>query len=286
MNHNLSFESLIFVIMRVIFIYTPEAMMVHTENSNKIKILWMSILLFAVLSTFYCQNTPTSPPVYINRALSFDGMDDIVTVPAVGTMLDSLSTQFTIESWIYIRSYRSRAPRIVDRSDNTYGAPAGDRIVFGLFEPDSSVHLNINGYATRSDKLPLDEWIHVAGTFDGQVIRIYVNGQLSNSSFYSGTIHVTESDLYIGNNDFSTRQFDGLIDEIRIWSLTKSQVELQSTMFLILSGNESGLIAYWPLDEGSGQEIKDNSQNSIHGCLGSNQSLESLDPVWINRTQM
>lgn len=105
MNHNLSFESLIFVIMRVIFIYTPEAMMVHTENSNKIKILWMSILLFAVLSTFYCQNTPTSPPVYINRALSFDGMDDIVTVPAVGTMLDSLSTQFTIESWIYIRSY-------------------------------------------------------------------------------------------------------------------------------------------------------------------------------------
>lgn len=59
--------------------------------------------------------------------------------------------------------------------------------------------------------------------------------------------------------------FDGLVDEIRLWSVARSQNELRSAMHLALSGSEDGLAGYWPLDECAGQRAHD--RRGAHDAL-------------------
>lgn len=253
------------------------------KKDNYINLIVFFITIFLV---FYIQLSCSKGPVRslasVNYAVSFDGLDDCIIINAKNTKLDSISTELTIESWIYIKSFPNRAPRIIDRSDNKKSGPLGDRIVFALFEPDSSVHLNINGYSTRSNPLPLNEWIHVAGTYNSEEIKIFVNGDSINSTIHQDRIDVTLSDLYIGNDDSLTnRQFDGYLDEIRIWNKCLDKVQIRYTMDKILTGKEAGLICYWRFNEGSGQIVLDKSLNNIHGYLGSSEHPDDSDPVWI-----
>jgi hypothetical protein len=239
------------------------------------------IILFWVLivSVISCGKNSTDPTLPENYALSFDGVDDVVTVNAKGSNLDNITNQLTIESWIFIRSFSNVAPRIVDRSDNEFGAPSGDRYVFSLFGPDSAAAFNINGYVVKSDGLPIENWIHVVGTFSGEEIKIYINGDLNNTLSHVDSLNVTESNLCFGNNDFlSIRQFDGYIDEIRIWNVCRSQVEIKESMNKRLTGFETGIIGYWSFDENSGQDVIDKTKNKINGILGISSEVDSSDP--------
>ncbi len=209
-------------------------------------------------------------------ALDFNGDNSLLYVPKPGPELDSLSRGVTFEAWIKPRSSYIY-PRIIDRSDNDLN----DRYVFGLNERSGGVHLNVNGASAKTPSFPFNTWTHVAGTFDGQSIKLYVNGQLKANTYYWGYIDVKNSSLFIGNNNENDRQFDGAIDEVRIWNYARSAAEIQSTMNKKLSGNEQGLVAYWPINEGQGQFVEDiaNGNNAI---LGKTPDAWYDDPLWIN----
>jgi hypothetical protein len=246
---------------------------------NALKIVLIILLFVLIVSIISCGKNSTDPTIPENYALSFDGVDDIVTVNAKGSNLDNITNQLTIESWIFIRSFPNVAPRIVDRSDNEYGAPSGDRFVFSLFGPDYAAAFNINGYVVKSNGLSLEKWIHVAGTFNGEEIKIYVNGDLNNTLNHLDSLNVTESNLCFGNNDsLSIRQFDGYIDEIRIWNVSRSQVEINESMNKRLTGSETGIIGYWNFNEKSGQDVLDKTKNKINGILGISTEIDSSDP--------
>ena len=51
--------------------------------------------------------------------------------------------------------------------------------------------------------------------------------------------------------------FHGLVDELRLWSVDRSQMEIQSTMHVSLTGAELGLQAYWTFDECAGSRVRD-----------------------------
>ncbi len=118
------------------------------------------------------------------------------------------------------------------------------------------------------------EWTHVAVTFDGIVgeINTYINGSLVNTFTQPGPIgdvYPIYDDLTIGGRENATDQrFQGLIDEVRIWSATRSQGEIQSTMTGLLTGAEAGLAGNWRLDEGSTGVVADQSANGNNGTLG------------------
>ncbi|MFB3041331.1 MAG: LamG domain-containing protein, partial [Candidatus Poribacteria bacterium] len=76
------------------------------------------------------------------------------------------------------------------------------------------------------------EWYHFAGTFDGKVMRVYVNGQLEGETDNNVPIAPSDLELWIGGDDFGrpTDHFPGIIDEVRIYEKTLSEAEIQKVM--------------------------------------------------------
>lgn len=116
-----------------------------------------------------------------------------------------------------------------------------------------------------------NNWTHLALTYDGTNVKIYINGNFHSS--HARVINTTSDNFEIGKWGGSV--FDGKIDEVRVWNIERSEAEIQSTMIVGLKGNESGLIAYYPMNEGTGTIIGDYSPNSYTGNLVGS-------PAWVN----
>ena len=81
-----------------------------------------------------------------------------------------------------------------------------------------------------SAALTLNAWTHVAATYDGGNLRLYVNGALIRTQAVSGNISETTGAFRIGGNSSWGEYFSGLIDEVRIYNHALTQAEIQSDM--------------------------------------------------------
>lgn len=104
--------------------------------------------------------------------------------------------------------------------------------------------------------LPVSEWSHIAVTYDGAMIRMYVNGVLDASWAVVGSVGINSAPLGIGGEGGSASfpdklyPFSGLISEVRLWSYARSELQLRETMYQQITSMAPGLIAVWPLEGG------------------------------------
>ena len=127
--------------------------------------------------------------------------------------------------------------------DNT-GATDDPRIEFVI--SDGLVPGNW-GRVRDVQQVSVGEWTHVAGTYDGANVRLYINGALVSSTPFSANIGAGNAGLYIGG--LASSYFNGLIDEVRLWNICRSQTQIETYQDSTLYGTESGLAGNWPLDK-------------------------------------
>ncbi len=112
--------------------------------------------------------------------------------------------------------------------------------------------------------VPKKEWSYLAVTFDGKNAVIYINGDIVEQKVKSkaeGRIITTlDENLLIGNSK-SFQNFDGQIDELRIWNVERTQTQIKNNMNNDLDTNERGLIGYWKFDESEGTVSFDETSN-------------------------
>ena len=225
------------------------------------------------------------PPV-ANYALSFDGLNDLVMVPNAPTL--NISNSFTIEFWMKTDQPNQSWRRILEKGawDEYYIAFYGTtgRMCGALRTsiPGGSRMNNILGPSTAV--VTSNTWIHVAGTFDGTTARMYINGVLQSTR--TGTVSPRNlmNDLIIGaakHGDIYEYHFKGVLDELRLWNISRSETDIKTGMFLQLSGTEAGLAAYYPFNEGAGQIAGDLTTNNNDGLLGKLATVDESDPTWI-----
>jgi len=70
------------------------------------------------------------------------------------------------------------------------------------------------------------QWYHLAGTYDGSILNVYVNGLLENSNSHSGTIVGSNKSLFIGNRQTNDRGFSGSIMDVRIYDTVLSDSDI------------------------------------------------------------
>lgn len=123
--------------------------------------------------------------------------------------------------------------------------------------------------ATGNLTIDLQQWHHYAGTFDGQTIRLYVDGEEVANQSAAGKINWDPGECWIGQDDSvgTVHHFDGQIAEVRIWDKCRSQTEIRQDMNRRLSGDEVGLVGYWTLGEGTGETAYDHTKESHHGTI-------------------
>ncbi len=210
------------------------------------------------------------------NALDFDGVDEFVEV-SDNASLESSST-LTVEAWVRpdaVTSFRGIVSRYFTAADasNVFALQI-DAGNYGFLINESDNNL-VSATATAT----ASTWTHVAGVADGSEVHIYLDGILMASTAYDGTITSNSSrNLYIGRyrND-SFGQYDGLIDEVRIWNTARTGAEIQANMFEELSGSESGLVAYYRFDESAGTTLDDDSPNTNTGTLNNMEDADWVD---------
>ena len=158
------------------------------------------------------------------RALLFDGVNDWVTV-SDSSSLDLISGM-TVEAWVYPTVVMNLGNTIVVKEDGTansayylYANEDSNRPISGA---------RIGGYQVVSgpSALPVKKWSHLASTYDGQSLRLFVNGNEVARRPQSGKIPVSGGKLRIGGNAIWGEYFTGRIDEVRIYNRALSQAEI------------------------------------------------------------
>ena len=205
------------------------------------------------------QEAPLEP--VIEYALTFDGQNNFITCPN-----GIVSPSYTKEAWVKL------AEPILPSNNILSG------IHHALYLPHGWLQAGHNGQWTQvkdSHVSPANTWFHAAVTYDSQtqVMCLYRDGRLVNQASNVPPFNPSDSTLQIGSHQ-SSHFFKGQIAEARVWNKALSQTEIQSNLSRRLVGNEPGLVAYWPLNEGSGTIAHDKTNNAHHGTIQGNPSWE------------
>jgi hypothetical protein len=156
------------------------------------------------------------------RALSFDGVNDMVTVPD-SNLLD-LAAGMTLEAWVKPTTTSDwRTVLLKERPGQlTYALYAtGDN-----GRPLAEVAAGSQRDARGTAALPVGVWTHLAATYDRSTLRLYVNGTQVASTAVTGTLLNSTGVLRIGGNAVWGEYFGGLIDDVRVYERALSAAEI------------------------------------------------------------
>jgi hypothetical protein len=159
-------------------------------------------------------------------ALSFNGSNSRVDIPDSASL--DLTTGMTIEAWV--RPTTLTAWRTVLMKEQSTG------LVYALYansdtnRPSAHVYLGSETDTRGTAQLALNTWTHLAATYDGVVLRIFVNGAQASSRTLDGSLQTSTSALRIGGNSIWGEYFTGLIDEVRIYNRALTAAEIQTDM--------------------------------------------------------
>ena len=178
-----------------------------------------------------------------------------------------LGNQFTIEAMVYSKAHPLLLHRTIIGNDINPATNDQNRPPTITFHSDHQINYGFGtgneGFRIRVNNVRVDnEWIHVAFSFDGTTCKLFVNGELANSTDQAAGLIPNPVPISIIGN-----RFLGKIDEVRIWNLARSQTAIQSTMNGALSGDETGLVAYYPMDVNENWMLIDHSVNDNHASI-------------------
>ncbi len=234
----------------------------------------LTITLFVLLMSCNLMQAQT------NYALEFDGDDDFVLVPHDAQL--NMNSEFTLEAWINANEWKPQAwaGTIIGKDGDGDSGSSGYVLRCGN---DGIAQLVIgNGGWPEVGSQPVmveGVWYHLAGVYTGTELKIYINGALQNTVSSGDPITPSDFDLRIGESgDFTGRVFDGKIDEVRIWDHAKDAQEIADNMTTEYTGSETGLVAYYTFDEGSGSSVSDLTPNGHDGTL---TNMDAAN-CWVN----
>ncbi|MBM4113851.1 MAG: LamG domain-containing protein [Phycisphaerae bacterium] len=226
----------------------------------------LSSACLALVSLAVAADAQTKAVQLTNTSVSASGYMRIADAP------DLRVQQFTLEAWVtptgngYGFTTDSAGACILAKpQEGTVGTyifswtlnwcPGnGNRLFFGVRNQQGTGTLGLSNGA-----LALNTTTHVAMTFDGAAVRIYLNGVLDTTAPAVGTgVFYDASSVLIGADNFGSgyyRRFSGVIDDVRIWNHARSADEIAAAKDCRLSGGELGLVAYFTFNASSGADL-------------------------------
>jgi hypothetical protein len=179
--------------------------------------------------------------------------------------LDVTGNKITVEALIYstVATTQALGYDIVSKH-----CVAGD--VNYLLRPAFFQITTTNGYVQMNNPYTLqaNTWYHVAGTYDGSFARYYVNGCLVAQVANTGNLINNNYPVTIGSMACSPtiERFSGMIDEVRIWNVARTQQEIADNMSNLPNpATQPGLLAYYKFE---GDLINAQGNSAWNGVVG------------------
>jgi len=179
--------------------------------------------------------------IFGSTSYSLDGNDDYVLIPDSESIDMSDEDTVTVSAWVRPESRPGTWNPIFQHSDQGYNLQFEDRApAFTIYD---------GGWTTAKDaQYPDGQWYHIAGVFDGDDTRIYVDGQ--PGPVVDGADEVESGGMAAGlgaNLDASGRYLDGQVDEVRVYDRALSDGEVFDLYDTATSGS---LVTDWKSSTG------------------------------------
>ena len=158
--------------------------------------------------------------------LGFNGTSSRVDVPNAASL--QLTTAMTLEAWVNPTTatskwrdviYKGRDNYYLEASSTNAGKPVGAGIIGG-----------VNTKASGTAPLATNTWTHLATTYDGAALKLYVNGNLVTTTAVTGMLATSADPLQVGGDSIFGQYFAGTIDEVRIYNNALTQAQIQADM--------------------------------------------------------
>lgn len=214
------------------------------------KFIFSIPIFFISMFLFY---NPVKAQYVNNYAASFNGTNSYVSVPSHSDLQPT--TAITVEAWIYPTALPLGSACIIGKNYLTsyyLGIESTGR--FSFFPRNHA-----SGFLTSrvTGTVKVNQWNHIAGTYDGTTTRLYLNGVLDTSrTGITGAVGSNSDSLYIGCDRVggtSALFFNGRLDNVRIWKSARTNTEILNNMFIPLNvyqdpGVYASLMAGYTLD--------------------------------------
>jgi len=218
--------------------------------------------------------------------------------------------QFTVECWFR----RDGAGAAISTGVNgitavplvTHGAPEADgstvdaNYFLGIRSSDGVLCADFEegaGGATPGSNHPVagvtpvgSGWHHAAATYDGATWKLYLDGNLEatlavGQPVQSGSIQRAALATALTSTGGTNGFFDGVLDEVRVWSAARTQAEIQASANTPITAPTTGLAARWGLDEGSGTAVNGSAGTTVNGTItGANFTWTGAAPFNLSFT--
>jgi hypothetical protein len=195
-----------------------------------------------------------------------------------------LTSRMTIEAWVYPTTLSSWRTVILKEMSGSlsYALYAYDNA------PRPAAYINTGGSdlsALGTAGIALNTWTHLAATYDGTTLRLFVNGTQVGSRATTGSIRTSTNPLRIGGNVIWGEYFSGRIDEVRIYNRALSQAEIQTDMNTAISSSDTTpptVSSISPTSNASGVSIDTNVTVTFSEAMDpttiSTSTIELRDP--------
>ncbi len=201
------------------------------------------------------------------NALDFGQFNNssFVTIPS---SLNSVfnTNNVTLEGWFKFDVNNVGFPMLIGEAFSGDG-----KITFCIHKQGNNLNAGfyLNGWTvvTSASTIQYNTWMHIAATYDQTSIKIYINGNLDASLNTNASLPIGSESWYIGKRWDANDFFRGVMDEIRVWNVARSQAQIQASMNSTVPTNSTGLRAYYKLDESAGTSPADATGNGYNGTL-------------------
>lgn len=175
----------------------------------------------------------------VGECILLDGVDDNLLVEdSDPPKIDRDWDEITLECWVKINALDDSWNRIISLDDQ----PTNTKVVTLYYDDDDNQHgffVKANDKATQAaqhliqEDIPLEEWLHIVGTYDGSTAYYYVNGKLAiKHAVAGGKISKGGLKLCIGDrtDGVNADAIQGYVDEFRVYDRALTAAEVQTNM--------------------------------------------------------
>lgn len=219
------------------------------------------------------------------NALLFNGTGNYINA---GVNNRGITNKITVEAWVKTSSFNYEW--IVGKYSNSLGEESGYHLFINNGKASFNGRDGSNTYYSAgmsSTTIADGKWHHLTGIYNLGQWQIWVDGILENqviSGFVNGNLATIHPPLTIGNYyEFSSQNFTGQLDEIRIWKTVRTQDQIRAHMCQKLGAQQTDLVAHYTFDQATGNILIDHSVNPIPGNLmnfsGSSHWVRSGAPI-------
>ena len=241
----------------------------------------MDLRLVPVVSDCNANGTMDADEIGAGQALLFDGSNDFVALPSSGPSmsLPDGNQPRTLEAWIR-RDGASDDKGIMAYGNFSTGSLFGLILTFSC--PDDLYFFGLGADLCSTGEIPMGQWAHVAATYDGAVVRLYLDGvEVAGAARTLNTV-IPGSGFFVGKRPgASPFPWDGAIDEVRVWSVARTEEQIQAGMHSAPPFDAPGLVGYWTFDIDAGQFVVDMTGHGLDGTLGADAGAGFDEPAYV-----